>query len=793
MINKTEKTMLNNKTTLSVEAIANKYINAVSTSLALIPEGVMLEQDAINWEGHASAELQLLAHFGIEHENYLDDEWFDALNVYDMWYLTSILNEEEEAFVEENYTEFVNFLFDRLNKAHSAYSCLSKEDIDKYLQYISISGFHTVFIDHVEEGFGEVAMRFPNGCIYGTAAGLTEWAFTRLRLKANGISEYITLGEGEFHDSFDMEDILQDLYPSIIISICSNCLNEELIYKSLDLGGSMLLREPGYYLIQSKFLNQAIQAHALSSITALKPGNYLVCIDTEESHHSDKGIFMSSWDEKSGYIPYDNLDEDILLPAYYFSNKPKNGVMLGTLLQPLRPTKTTFREISTRYGEVSFPESSPTVTCLSSQYEEARISVSDLDIYAEVRKKVDIFWGHLVKSPCVLMSVVNGHVKVGYITDVPEEGIVVAGGINCYAPIDGDFESTVLLLLEKYVAQQIIATCDNGHLYLESTTLLNKIKVIPLVTEESLLKKQSYSDEMLQDMLRQMKLLQVRRDEALERQKMANKAQYEHYRKAIRLRKHALTQSLSAFSSMFSTLSYCRSQQNGILNDCDRLSEVSDLTVADAFAYLESHLTSLQKKLAGIADIEDDFGPSVHIDPVEFITSYISEHKQGWTNFSAVTGWDNFHTNRALKDVFTPDGKECILHKGDPIHTLFFPKKALERVFDNVIANAISHGFNESNDSYKVRFAWERQGTSIVLTIENNGASIPVDVNMENILDYGFSTSLNRDGHNGIGCSEIDEIMRQYDGSVKVLSAPAEEYSVKYVLTFNVTNSVKTL
>jgi hypothetical protein len=54
------------------------------------------------------------------------------------------------------------------------------------------------------------------------------------------------------------------------------------------------------------------------------------------------------------------------------------------------------------------------------------------------------------------------------------------------------------------------------------------------------------------------------------------------------------------------------------------------------------------------------------------------------------------------------------------------------------------------------------------------------------------STALNQDGHNGIGCNEIADIMRRYDGNVKIVSTPSNVFTVKYVLTFEKTKLVST-
>ena len=70
------------------------------------------------------------------------------------------------------------------------------------------------------------------------------------------------------------------------------------------------------------------------------------------------------------------------------------------------------------------------------------------------------------------------------------------------------------------------------------------------------------------------------------------------------------------------------------------------------------------------------------------------------------------------------------------------------------------------------------------------GYPIPSDRDTSSLLEYGVSTALHHDGHNGIGCNEIDDIMKQYDGKVEIVSSPQNEFTVKYTLTFNRSNTI---
>ena len=533
-------------------------------------------------------------------------------------------------------------------------------------------------------------------------------------------------------------------------------------------------------------------------------------------------------------IPFDKVDADLLLPAHYLVEKPSFAMGLHNVLRMAKLDSTTTTGVM------------PAVIAkdLTSSFENANLSVSELSSLCDCGKKEDFA---VVTEPCVFLCSTGDTILVGYVSEVPETGIAVSKRVNCFTTVNADVASATLLLLEDYVGKQIKALSVGKLMRKFDNNLLAKIKVYPLVYDEELdweleleaIKAEQEKEEMLtrleleamqedadrqaladeiafeamqEDAERQKIALSIEVEElkraslqqrdrmqkklydTIEHQKQEGVNQYEEFRKSVRLRKHALTQSLSSFGSMFNALMNCRRRQSGFLDDTDKLSDISDLTVSDAFAYLESRLESIQQKLAAIADVEEDLGKPENIEPIEFINSYIGMNQAGWLRFKALTGWENFITNRATRDIPSPDGSGFILRKGDPLNTLYFPKKALSRIFDNIIANAVAHGFTDSTRSdYKVRFSWEANGMEMTLVIENNGKAIPTEVNTADILEYGFSTSLNSGGHNGIGCSEITTIMRDFDGIVKVISTPQDEYTVKYMLTFKRTNTILSL
>jgi signal transduction histidine kinase len=60
----------------------------------------------------------------------------------------------------------------------------------------------------------------------------------------------------------------------------------------------------------------------------------------------------------------------------------------------------------------------------------------------------------------------------------------------------------------------------------------------------------------------------------------------------------------------------------------------------------------------------------------------------------------------------------------------------------------------------------------MLIKIANNGVALPSDLNTDLVLEYGYTTALNQQGHAGIGGGEMAEIMHKFGGDIRVISTP---------------------
>lgn len=253
------------------------------------------------------------------------------------------------------------------------------------------------------------------------------------------------------------------------------------------------------------------------------------------------------------------------------------------------------------------------------------------------------------------------------------------------------------------------------------------------------------------------------------------------FRHAIRLRKHALSQNISAFDSLFHSLELCMSEHKGELKASAQLSSVSPITVGDAMGILRSNIQVISERVNHLTD-DQDWGVCEAIEPQQFIEDY-EKHHTG-TEFRFDHLWDDFEINYFEEDVLDKKTGKLVFHKGESMNTAWFPKRALQQVFDNIVSNARAHGFTDkSREDYVIQTSWTTDGLNMLIKIANNGAALPSDLNTDLVLEYGYTTALNQQGHAGIGGGEMAEIMHKFGGDIRVVSTPDKKFTVTYVLT----------
>lgn len=794
----------------TVEALVAKYRNFVDEhcpkELAWDPETGEFPAPMDPIDTYPEAHLLVTLYKRVAGEN-ADQNILEALSKYTTAFYTNALNEEEMFFLANHFSKVSTFIFN--NFADEYTTCWIGRPSQKVYEIIGtlkkVEAVKTIFIGGA--GLCDIAMLFPDCTIKGYSGysyveeltGEKEmWALGQIRLFAAGIKSEILPYSKDTENSQYMSDVdiaivgASDIIPTNsfgekqfqYMKSCSELLlfmdKKEAVGDSIDSFQKML--------VEKKYIKTIVSFEKSNIILNTGTTQKRICISANKTT-KDVVCIKNDVTGEQMQLPANRLDPTILWPSYYLTAKPKEGIALTEIVsfQDLKVKK----EEDIVFKKTVFNEEKDGIEWILSDKEKmisviAPINLStgyeDAELYETQLKQAgdpmfEDYLGMLSKisQPCIFCYGRKDKFVAGYIKELPSEGIVAYRQLVCLVPKEGiDVRYVAALLLTPEVRNQIMSICE-GEVDAQLFPLIMDKIIVPNHTD-----------------LERATFLSEANYNAFASSRKELEQEHKSYIKAVRMRKHALTQSASAIEATFYALNAYRERQNGTISDNERISRIKQTTVKDAFEYLSMATKDLLVKLDHIADVEYTFTKPEWINPEEFVESYIQKHEDGWVNFKPVVKWTKGH-NLADKDLTDLSG-ETILRKGEPIYTMMFPRDALKQILDNIVSNAISHGFkDESRNDYQLRFSWETDGIALKICVENNGAPIPADRSTSSLLEYGVSTSLNSNGHHGIGCNEIDGIMRKYDGKIELVSSPEDEFRVKYILTFNRTNILKTL
>ena len=796
----------------TVEALVAKYRNFVDEHC---PKESYWDPKEGNISGpfdpidcYAEAHLLVTLYKRIAGEN-TDQNILEALSKYTAAFYTNALNEEEMDFLANHFSKVSTFIFnnfaDKYTKGWIGRPTQKVYEIIEKLKKVEAG--KTIFIGGA--GLCDMALLFPNCTIKGYSEydffeeyiGDKEmWALGQIRLFAAGIKSEIKPFHEDTKNSQYMSDVDIAIFDTADRYSYPFSNGSEHLFQYMKPNSKFLLfldKQNAAGNSMAGLTKMLVEKKCIYSIVSFEEPNAIFGTNTTKTticvcaNKAVSNVVCIKNDATGDLIQLsaNMLDPTILWPSYYLTAKSKEGIALSEIVsfQDLKPKnmedivfkKTTFNDEKECIEWIlSDKEKNILVvapTNLSTRYEDAKLCKEILHPAGDplFEKQLGLLCN--IMQPCVLLYGRKDKLVAGYIKDLPSEGIVAYRQFACLVPKEGiDVRYVAALLLTPEVKNQIMSICE-GEVDAQLFPLIMDKIIVPNHTD-----------------LERATFLSEANYNAFESSRKELEQEHKSYIKAVRMRKHALTQSASSIEATFYALNAYRERKNGTISDNERISRIAQTTVKDAFEYLSKATKDLLVKLDHIADVEYTFTKPEWINPEEFVESYIQKHENGWVNFKPVVKWAKGH-NLADKDLTDLSG-ETILHKGEPIYTMMFPRDALKQILDNIVSNAISHGFkDESRHDYQLRFSWETDGTGLKMCVENNGAPIPSDRTTSSLLEYGVCTSLNSKGHHGIGCNEIDSIMRKYDGKIELVSSPDDEFRVKYILTFNRTNILKTL
>ena len=696
---------------------------------------------------------------------------------YTRYYISGLISETEEAFLVDNFDILLDYAFEHLNViATLGLDFAEPKEWSSLVPYLLENKKGRIFIPNSNNGREFVGL---DQCDLVVASGFANAAM-RAYASGQNIEQYkdSKSKEGLWSDLADgmFDAVLVELSSFSNISIEDTFAACNRIVKN---GGEILfcMSKKNVLSEDTTFLHQYIKEQkTLQEIIQLPSGNILfhfvkmshdtivMCDATALTQKANekaidvtafqKEIEMSGMPEREKNtiirrFSYDSLNADILLPSYYLS-LPKSGTLIGEI------TETITASIIS--DECQKEDHVVTINHLSNVFSKGRFNVDGLPLLKTDR----IRRYYRVNGPAVIIAVSNKEIAIGYTTDVTT--FLVPKNLFVLKPTaQVDVRFLASQMLSRSVKDQMVRLVyDSGHNAILTNSWRDLVRLeIPNIEQQQ----KQVQDIAFKDFALQEQYVEMREN---------------GFRHSIRLRKHALSQNISAFDSLFSSLLYCMQEHNGRLNSKDRLSSVSTMTVGEAMEIMRLRLRTICNRVANLSD-EQDWGKCEIIEPQMFIEEYERTHHDSKFKFEHL--WEEFETNSFTKDVFDKKTGKLLFHKGESMNAAWFPKKALQQVFDNIVANACAHGFTDSaRKDYVIQTSWTTDGLSLLIEIANNGTPMPSGINSDLIMEYGYSSALNQKGHGGIGGGEIAEIMRKYGGEVKILSTPEKNFTVTYVL-----------
>ena len=261
----------------------------------------------------------------------------------------------------------------------------------------------------------------------------------------------------------------------------------------------------------------------------------------------------------------------------------------------------------------------------------------------------------------------------------------------------------------------------------------------------------------------QQRILNLDRQKALAETKEEIKKNFDSYKQDIRMKKHALAQTLRVMKGWWMYLKMACEDGNGVIDDTATIGQLHPVAVKDIFVNIDHEMNMLFKQVYSF-NMGDTMKVDV-FDAKDFIQQYVNHHDP------------MFEYQCELPEKAT---------------NIRFPKEAFQIILDNISSNACSHGFKgREKEKNIIRIIAEIKGLDLIIRVDNNGRPMPVGMTAEKVFTYGDTTEEGSDEHGGLGGYQIKDLMTKFGGEVELELNPEADFPVAYKLVFRDVNIFK--
>ena len=776
----------------NISDLVNRYMSMSSINSKLQPNGIGLLSEI----------------YRISADSRVKNEVLDTLSEYE--FKNDILSLEELKFLSKHLNEvFALVISSNGITFHPSDGFVQPQEVTDFM--CKMASFpENVTVYNPFSGANSYAIALPNHVV-GEEINRTTWALGQIRLFANNADNHADITLGDSFGSMKSNEKFSAIITSPVYLMdegheISDIVN--MLYDKLEDGGKLVCIVSAGFLFRKDrkvrtVRDRLIKDRAISSVTML-PSNIFTGtgvsqaalvitkgVPNEEIMFADatgytrfaKSVYRATTfdsdqflkdleDEVVDYfergrtiddttigasIDYSELVDSDLTPARYLTPKPSDGIALSEIATEVEELRG--KDISAEYFLTgsSIPSAMHRKPFVPVKVEDGKVST--------VKKHV------LIPENAVILAIVSGNIRTVYTEGFTGKIAFPSGFIKILKPTNGiSAKYLAALLSTKIVADQIKAQTVGSIIPRLNKLDLSQI-IIPhhcTVEERGQLIAEVLSSEM-SDLESE---LQVTLD---------------NQRREVRSTRHAMIQTLSALSSNWEQLKMFAELHDEGIKLSDTIGRINPISVKDLMGSIGYAMSTLQRQVESLRFEKPDWGKDTEINPYKFINDYIATHS------SPSVRMVNIGNDNAVDfPYFDEETGEAKYEHSDAAEIFYAPVRLLERIFNNIVANAKAHGFTGDSTNNEIRFDWKSEDSGIVITIANNGLPLKEGVSGDDVLMSGFTTALNEDAsdgtlHSGQGGFEIKSLMEGL-GTVEVISQPDAEFPVIYKLTFEKTN-----
>ena len=778
----------------TVEALVAKYRNFVDEHC---PKESYWDPKEGNISGpfdpidcYAEAHLLVTLYKRVAGEN-ADQNILEALSKYTTAFYTNALNEEEMDFLANHFSKVSTFIFDNFADKYTHYwiDRLSQKVYEIIEKLKKVEAGKTIFIGGA--GLCDIALLFPNCTIKGYSEyGFFEelsgdkemWALGQIRLFAAGIKSEIKPFYEDTKNSQYMSDVdiaifdTADSY-SYPLSNGSEHLfrymkpnSEFLLFLDKQYAAGNSMAGLGKMLVEKKCIYSIDSFEEPNTILRTDTTKTTICVRANKST-SDVVCIKNNATGEQMQLSANMLDPTILWPSYYLTKKPKEGISFSEIVSflDLKPKnkedivfkKTVFNEEKNviEWNLSNKEKNIPVVIPrnLATEYKDAKLCKASLKLAGDAIFEKSLGWLHKIEQPCILLYGRKDKFVVGYIKDLPSEGIVAYSQLACLVPKEGiDVRYVAALLLTPEVRNQIMSICE-GKVDAQLFPLIIDKIIVPNHTD---LERATFLSEANYQAIEASK---KKMEESLNEKKS-------EYINEVRMRKHDMRPHLRQMTSSERLMLYYLDNTNDI-EDLIRLLKKQLFTSHNA-------LQSLSELVEHLSN-EERFGEPESVNLNDYFHNI---EKNSEVNFTIKVSCEKALAQRKkeieeLKEKNKKENVPSMQGMDEKSITecsldVYIAPVDLDRIVNNIIENARRHGGlsdGRKTDYYisiDVKIDYQRDMYQI--DFSNNGKPLPKGMTKERYGLKGEKAGPN--AGTGSGGYIVKSIVEHYGGDFDLFS-----------------------